>query len=228
MRGEEAEEDQGTASDSPTSGGERQLLIDSDAFTLLAATGLLERAIEHLGFVRDEARRLQPLPHMLRKGKFAKHKFTPAEAQAIEQWCDRIAPLRESPPADHLQVLTGIAGIDPGEAALFAWCRHNRSAIMLTGDKTALLAVSKKAPKFCKKLRGRIACLEQVLSAMVAENGVATVFSAVSARVEHHKTLTVCFSEVNRADQAQCQIALQDYVARLEGSLPERSLYQFP
>lgn len=228
MRGEDAEEEQGTAADSTAPDGERQLLIDSDAFTLLGATGLLDQAIACLGLVRDEARRLQPLPHMLRKGKFAKQKFTPAEVHAIEQWCDRIAPLRESPPAEFMQVLTGIPGIDPGEAAMLAWCRHNRNAVLLTGDKTALLALSKKVPKFCKKLRGRMACLEQVLSSLVAAQGVVGVYSAVSVRVEHHNTLKVCFSELNRADQTQCQGALQGYIRRLEASLPANSLITLP
>jgi hypothetical protein len=54
------------------------------------------------------------------------------------------------------------------------------------------------------------------------------VFTAVSARLEHLETLTVCFSEGNRADPTMCLGALQNCFPRLESILPANSLYPLP
>lgn len=196
-----------------------QLLIDSDAFVLLAAAGLLDRAITCLGFARDDARRLDALAGMLRRGKtFAD--LTEMERACAETWCDRIAPFRESPSPDSMQQLAGIANIDSPEATLFATCYDNPKAVLLTGDKRALRALAKRAPVFCQSLNGRVACLEQVVACMVRSDGVADIFSALASRVLHHKTLTVCLSEVNRANQGECLRVLQVYIDDVAKDMP--------
>lgn len=218
MRGEDAEPD---PTDEDDEGAARSplLLIDSDVFVLFAAAGLLDKAIARLGFNRDDARRLDALPGMLRRGKkFAD--LTPEERYAALTWCDRIAPFRESPSPSTMQQLAGIANIDHGEATLFATCHDNPAAVLLTGDKRALRALAKGAPTLCGNLNGRVACLEQVLASLVRSDGVAAVFTALAVRVQHHKTLTVCFSEVNRTDQGECLRVLQIYVNEVATALP--------
>lgn len=223
MRGEDAEPDPEDSHDPIEPAPRRLLLIDSDVFVLFAASGLLDRAIECLGFDRDDARRLDALPSMLRKGKKFED-LTAAERDAALTWCDRVAPFRESPNPDTMQKLAGIANIDNGEATLFATCHDNPVAVLLTGDKRALHALAKGAPAFCTKLAGRVACLEQVLAAMVTSDGVGTVYAALAVRAQFHKVLIVCFSEVNRADQAACLTFLQVYINKVGNDLPENWL----
>jgi hypothetical protein len=63
----------------------RRLLIDNDAFVLLAGAGLLEDAIARAGFLVKESRRLASLEFMLRKPAKAFQKY-PAEviSRALE------------------------------------------------------------------------------------------------------------------------------------------------
>ena len=227
MRGENAEPEPEDSHDPIDPAARRLLLIDSDVFVLFAAAGLLDRAIGCLGFDRDDARRLDALPSMLRKGKkFAD--LTVAEREAALTWCDRIAPFRESPNPDTMQKLTGITNIDPGETTLLATCHDNPVSVLFTGDKRALHALAKGAPAFCAKLSGRVACLEQVLATMVTSDGVGTIYAALAVRAQHHKVLIVCFSEVNRASQADCLSFLQGYINKLGRDLPANWLWAVP
>jgi len=220
MRGEDAEPDQQDADDASNAARSRRLLIDSDVFVLLAAAGLLDRAITCLGFARDDARRLDALPHMLSRGKKFED-LTSAERLAALNWCDRIAPFRECPKPETLQVLADhAASIHPGEATLFAWCHDNPDAVMITGDKNALRALAKGAPTFCASLSGRVACLEQLIASLVTADGVGSIYAALAIRAQHHKTLVVCFSEVNRADQGECLRFLRIYIRDVEKCLP--------
>lgn len=218
MRGEDPEPDPEDSHDPIEPAPRRLLLIDSDVFVLFAAAGLLDRAIACLGFDRDDARRLDALPSMLRKGKKFED-LTPAEREAALTWCDRIAPFRESPSPDTMQKLAGIANIET-EATLLATCHDNPAAALFTGDKRALRALAKGAPMFCAELSGRVACLEQVLAALVASDGVGTVYAALAVRAQHHRVLIVCFSEVNRANQVECLSFLRNYINKLGNDLP--------
>lgn len=201
------------------------LLVDSDAFVLFAAAGLLDRVIACLGFHASDVRRLAALSAILRRGKKFADLTETERAMALLE-CDRIAPLRESPTADTLQQIAGIGNIDGGEAALFAMCHDNGSAVLLTGDKKALRGLAGGAPSFCARLHGRVVCVEQVLARIVGTDGLATVAAALVERCKHHKTLVVCFSEVNRADQRECLQALRAYEDDLAKDLPAGWLRQ--
>ena len=48
------------------------LLLDTDVFLKLGATGLLQQAVQVIGYGLPEARRLPALPHMLARGKLRK------------------------------------------------------------------------------------------------------------------------------------------------------------
>ena len=195
------------------------LLVDSDVFVLFAAVNAIDRVISSLGFAWQEARRLEALKGMLLSAKRFKD-LSSWERQNAVASCDRMPPLTESPKTETLQRLTGIANIDAGEAILFAWCHDHPSAVLLTGDKAALRALAKSAPGFAATLSGRVVCLEQVLRSLVRANGVAATYALLASRVRFHKTLTVCFSEVNRIDNDLCLAALQAYITEIASGLP--------
>src|SRR5438105_1937853 len=96
---------------------QRRLLIDNDAFMLLAGASVLRQAVESLGFGYEEIRRLPALLPMLRKPARAFQKY-PAEvlSRALEE-CDRVAALEEAPSLEtQSQFAPGIQGVDAGEA----------------------------------------------------------------------------------------------------------------
>ena len=63
----------------------RQLLIDSDAFILLSASGLVKEAGEVCGFALEELSRLYPLPFMLDKGRMKK-KYPEEIREKVRSW----------------------------------------------------------------------------------------------------------------------------------------------
>lgn len=99
---------------------QRRLLLDNDAFILLAGASLLREAINQLGFEFAEARRLPALLHMLRKPARAFQKY-PREvlSRALEE-CDLVAELDEAPSVKTQELFAGgVQGVDAGEAVLF-------------------------------------------------------------------------------------------------------------
>jgi len=72
------------------------LLIDSDAFVTFGAAGLVAEVGEALGFGLSELRRLDPLPHMLERGRLAR-KYPPAIRDKVKSWCSVVAPILEAP-----------------------------------------------------------------------------------------------------------------------------------
>src|SRR5208283_4355478 len=120
-----------------------QLLIDSDAFCKLGVSGLLEEAIESLGFKQAECRILPALPRMLKKGTLHR-KYGPTLSEALILLASRFTFLT-LPTETFLDKLVQINGIDSGEALIFAAAVEQQSHI-LTADKRALLALKDIPP----------------------------------------------------------------------------------
>jgi hypothetical protein len=170
-----------------------QLLVDTDAFCVLAAGRLLSDAASLFDTDLSSCARLQALPHMLRKGRLRKKwgdqisdglisiaKSIPAIGKADTQWLDR---------------LTQIQDIDPGEAQIFALAAENE-LIVLTGDKRALRAL-KDIPVFADALTGRIAVLESVLIALCDLLDPSELRDQVQPLIAHDSMIRVCFSPSN-------------------------------
>ena len=136
-----------------------KLLVDTDAFCKLSASGLFFKAIDLLGADITECARLPALPYMLKKGRL-RTMYGPAV-------CDELMPIAHSMPIVDctnnvwLDKLTLVQSIDPGEAQLFAMGAATGFLVM-TGDKRALREL-KSIPDFPQLLSGRIVVLETVL-----------------------------------------------------------------
>ena len=139
-----------------------KLLVDTDAFCKLSASGLFFKAIDLLGADITECARLPALPYMLKKGRL-RTMYGPAV-------CDELMPIAHSMPIVDctnnvwLDKLTLVQSIDPGEAQLFAMGAATGFLVM-TGDKRALREL-KNIPDFPQLLSGRIVVLETVLIAL--------------------------------------------------------------
>ena len=176
---------------------ERRLLIDNDAFVLLAGASVLEETIREAGFAIAEARRLRSLEFMLRKRARAFQKY-PAEVvnRALEA-CARIAPVELAPDAATLEVFAGIAGVDEGEAVLFGLMAEHQLHFLASNDKTAMRAVAAnpKLKEIRKQIAGRVYCMEllveKLLVSIGAGRGSATLCSAVADRkTDQHHSIT--------------------------------------
>lgn len=169
------------------------LLIDTDAFCVLAAGRLLDDAVNLFGANLSGCARLPALPHMLRKGRLRK--------KYGDQISDHLIPIAVSipvidqPEAQWLDKLTPVQNIDPGEAQLFALAAEKPLAV-ITGDKRALRAL-KDVPGFADVLAGRIVVLEAILIALCARLGPTEVSARMQPLVTHDSMIRVCFSPSN-------------------------------
>ena len=167
-----------------------RLLVDSDAFCKLAASGLLSDTAALFNAELPECGRLPALPYMLRRGRLPRTYGVAA--------CKRLIPLAESmppvvdPPVSWKEQLTHIPDIDPGEAILFATAADQRLPVV-TGDIRSLRAL-KNLDRFPEALEGRIGVLEAVLLALCGQLGTAAVRSRVEAVLQADTVMRICFS----------------------------------
>ena len=188
-----------------------RLLLDTDAFCKLAAGGLLDDAIAHLGGDMATCGRLAALPHMLRRGKL--RRTLGAET------CDAILAVAEAlpvigqPTSKWLDGLAHIDSIDPGEAQIFAFAAET-SAVVLSGDKRALRAL-KAVQGLPQLISGRIVVMEAILIGLCERLGVDEIRRRVQPIVAWDKMIQICFSPTNLKPQD----ALRSYFRSLASEL---------
>lgn len=169
-----------------------QLLSDTDAFCKLSAIGLFKEAAVLLGGVPSEVARLPALPHMLRRSKGLRKQLGDALADSLVPLAD-LQPLIRSAPPELAALLTGKDNIDVGEVELLA-LTANENLLLVSGDKRALVAVS-KVPEVVPLLKGKVVCLEAVLLALCQKLGPDQVRAAVAPHRHIDKVFLVCFSD---------------------------------
>jgi hypothetical protein len=188
------------------------LLIDTDAFCILAAGRLLEGAVIIFDTKLSGCARLPALPHMLRRGGLRK-KFGDQISDHLIPIADSI-PVIDQPEALWLDKLTQVQDIDPGEAQLFALAAEKRLAV-ITGDKRALRAL-KDIPGFADALAGRIIVLEAILIALCVRLGPTVVSAHVQSILNHDSMIRVCFSPSNPDPRDALLSYYQNLVTELE------------
>jgi hypothetical protein len=170
-----------------------RLLLDTDAFCILAASGLLHDAVDLLGMDLAVCGRLPALPHMLRKGRL-RRSFGDDVCDTLILIAHRIPKLE--PPSDAwLDRLTLVYAIDPGEAQLFA-AAAERGMMVISGDKRALGAL-KDVEEFVGALAGRIVVMEAMLLALCDRLGTEKVRRRVEPVMAVDTVVRVCFSSGN-------------------------------
>ncbi|CAN5860731.1 hypothetical protein BH11PLA1_BH11PLA1_18380 [soil metagenome] len=193
------------------------LLIDNDAFVLLAAADHLSAAIAALGFTIDQCRILPTLTHVFRK-RIAK-KFSPEMADRIQAEIAKFKPLETEPSAAAIKRFDGQADIDPGEVVLFADLSERSTSLLTTNDKRALRAVSAITdPADARSsIAGRVVCVEALIRKLVVAHTVAVVGPGFSTVAAFNSAMAVCFSPTCLADQDQCLAALDGYIKEITG-----------
>lgn len=168
-----------------------RLLSDTDAFCKLSAIGLFKDAATLLGGKPAEVARLPALPRMLRRGGLRKQ-LGDALADTLIPLADAQPQITSAPP-DVAALLTGKDKIDAGEVQLLALAASD-TLLLMSGDKRALLAVS-KVPEVVPLLAGKVVCIEAMLLALCKTLGVDRVRAAVAPHRHIDRVFQVCFSD---------------------------------
>jgi len=194
------------------------LLIDTDVFLFLAASGLLHDAIALLGFDLPRARRLEPLDKQLRRGRSFLQYPEAFRRIALDE-ARTIAPLRDYPnESAAVQELALVEAIHPGEAFLFAVLAENPGHLLATGDKTSLIALA-TAPNLRSirdSLAGRIACLETVVLGLLRTKGAPEIAAALTPLRSLNVVLQVVLSLGIHTPGPQMEQYLGHYIRDLE------------
>ncbi len=186
--------------------------IDSDAFILFSASGLLKEVGECCGYSIQDMRRLATLPFMLRKGRLAE-KYPEEIRNSALFWCQRIPPIGDPPSQDLLQRVS-VGEIDPGEALLFGLLAENKDCFLLSNDKRAMRSLSQEEglSDVRRAISGRVACVESVLMLMFGRYGFERTASSLAIIREFDGMLRAVFSAGSQTTHASCAEGLTSYI----------------
>ncbi len=196
---------------------ERKLLIDSDAFVVLAGGNLLDAALGALGVEFADALRLQPLRPMLGNSRAMRTRY-PADVLLQSQLaCDRIAPILDAPDPEVHGKLLAVRDIDQGEALLYSLLAERPSYLLASGDKRAMRALCATATvaDIREAVRGRVICLEGLVRRLVEREGVEMIAKSLAPLLPSHTTLRIVFTTENASSSERCLAALDSYLDHL-------------
>lgn len=205
----------------------RRLLIDNDAFVLLAGARLLDDAIAEVGFAVAEARRLRSLEFMLRKGARAFQKY-PAEviSRALEA-CVRILPLEEVPSRGTQSAFERAIGVDEGEAVLYGVVAESEFHFLASNDKTATRAVARAAElaDIRARVAGRIVCVEWLVRRFLATLGPEMTAQRFTQLIATDKRLAAILSPATTGRPEDCLVAAGSFLSGLRRDLGQGFLF---
>lgn len=198
----------------------RLLLIDSDLFVLLSGAGLLEALLSALDVEEGAARRLQPLPHMLEKGRLAR-RYPPGIREKAQAWCPRIPPLEAVPDPATLEQLLLVPGIDPGEALLFGVAAETGHTLLASGDRRSFeaIAASSDLSGLRAQLEGKLLALESALDLLRRNLPYQDLTRKLASVRDYHRTVRVLLSQGEQTPEASFRGGLDSYLRDLRSQL---------
>lgn len=109
--------------------------------------------------------------------------------------------------------------LDGGESQLLAILAKRACSLLVTGDKRAIAAMADVAAAVAG---GRVACLEQLITHIVATNGTQSVRLLVCAEPNVDRAITNCFACSSRKapEVADVLAGLASYIEHLDRSAP--------
>ena len=200
---------------------QRRLLIDNDAFILLAGAGYLQTGIEALGFTLEDSRRLAPLEFMLRKPAKCLLRYSPeARNRALEQ-CDRVLGLKEGPSSTILAQFAEVSDMDDGEAVLYGLAAEQPCCYLASNDKRAMLAVATDARLATVRaaVAGKVICVETVTQLLIAADGAGVVADRFGGEKCTDKRLASILSPATNGRPEDCLAGLDSFIEGLRRRL---------
>lgn len=189
------------------------LLVDNDILIKLAHWDLLEALPPAFGCSWSDVARLRSI--RFRASRADKKLFaTPASGATLASFLDQSQDIPE-PDLVVIEALAGVEHLDIGEVELIAACARYSDALLLTGDKRCLLALSQ--PQFSNvvvRVAGRIHCLEQCLDRISRHLGAEETI----ARMGPHKDIDTAVRAIlgsNGCTEATLGEGLASYIKAL-------------
>lgn len=193
------------------------LALDVDITFKLYALGLFDEAIQALGSMNDV--------RVLAQAKYSNGSRMPAKRRksrigrfgeaAVHSACTLFDSAKEIEPGDKADIdkMAEIERIDPGEQALIASAAQDDTALMLTGDKNCIGALSDpKISDIRDRLLGRIICLEGILIKLIETHGFACVRGRVIPRMQCDTAVCAAFGSGMLAMEANVVNTLTAYL----------------
>lgn len=194
----------------------RLLLLDSDMFILHAGAGLLPALARAAGSELRHVRRLQPLPHMLRR--MTEESGYPAgiREKAIA-WCSEITSIEEAPSAAVLDQFLQIPELHPGEAVLFSVAAEMEHSLVATGDKRACRALAALATsRLTALMKHKVVCLASALALLIRQLGFRALVEGLSLVRECNQTLRVLLPQGELTPESHFKEGLRSYLTHLQ------------
>jgi len=161
-----------------------QLFIDNDVLIKAAHWSLLDEIPEFVGMPWHQ---ISAGASLIYRAKANDCKLFRSESIA-QCLASRLQLMSELPPPDETvtTLLQGEIDLDVGEVALIGALCSQPTALMLTGDKRALRALSRAhLDGIHARVRGRVLCLEQLLEFIANKQGC----QALVDKIEPHRQL---------------------------------------
>lgn len=196
-----------------------RLLVDNDVLIKLAHWGLLDPLPACFNLDWQHVTALTSLKFRARRGDTKLFK-TPAVAARLAEQLENTAEVTAGDPAD-LSKLQGIVDLDAGEVELVAACLADPDALLISGDKRALIALANACPPgVAARLSGRVICLEQLLTLIARETSETFVIDGV---LKHRELDSALRSVVGPTGCSAVTFleGMDSYVSHLRGNTSE-------
>lgn len=191
-------------------------LIDSDVAKCLCSYELIEDLATAIGVTLADFFILSQLKyqlHLAKPDKALKKLRTPQAVQQAQKLVSQASEVVVMADSANYVLLDGTPDIDGGELALFAALCESPNTGLVTGDKRALVALSKvTGPIESKFTWAQILCLEEAIARLIDHFGLGHVSSRIRARVGTNIALEVIFGWTKAASIEGVNEGLKSYL----------------
>jgi len=198
-------------------------LSDNDVLLKLGAWDLLEEAITVLETRREDIFVLRSARYKIRKdarGELAA-KYGPDGARRVLDFIETVREIEQGPDPEEQAAMIAVKGIDEGEEVLFSATKGMDAYIVATGDKNSLraLAAAPTCTAIYQRLRGRVICLEQIVTRLIPHIGFEQARSQVVPLRGCDKSIQVAFGSGLLAEEANVKRSLSIRINQLRSEV---------
>lgn len=195
--------------------------VDNDIIVKLAALDMLDEAIRALGASKTDLFVLSTAKFKLgvagKNQVRARARYGDAVYERVAAFVTSARELVDEPDPLDAEVLTGVAGIDGGEGILISAVSRQADALLATGDKKALVALSgaQTCAAIAARAAGRFVCLEQLLEQAMDGVDFNKFLPRVLPGTTCDQAIRAVFGSGSMATEAGVRAGLASYVADL-------------
>ena len=197
-------------------------LADNDIILKLACCDLLTETLTALEATTADVYVLGSAVHkLLSPNNPARAKVRPGEPEyaRLNAFFRTVRIIQAHPSPEESAAFNDALKIDPGEAILFAATGAYPDAIVATGDKQSLAALSNAQSEICAKVRermaGRVICFEQTILRVIDGIGFELVLERVVPARHCDIALRAVFGSGLEATEGGVREGLQSYIDAL-------------